>query len=404
MMNRFGKVKYSALGVNKDRVENKDSCKQLDEFMCSKSNPFKSRIREDIPISCSSEEFMNTNFRNQEGISLSEYMQTPELEQLIDRPGDKRSSKQCEEFVHPHKKPNLLKSSHLSSSFRNPNCPNPNKRDYLPSSNRQFKSPEMQRLLSKEEEIEGVRPIHRTTKVMNNLCEQFKTFKMNENALKKDKLKHFRQDSMGYTPLMCSIILHNREQTSHIIFEAQEYFCTSMLNVKTHDFGQTALHFAVRMGQLETVRNLLVAGASPSISDQMGFTPLHVCVKSNNLDIFKVFLKHVSPNKMRDMLRMLTNEGDTILHLAARYGSVSLIEHILEDGKVSVNIIGHKTHETILHVAVETSNLCLLTFLCKRYDTDIHAKTKTGNTALALANAYNLKPCQLILEKCHENK
>jgi ankyrin repeat protein len=54
---------------------------------------------------------------------------------------------------------------------------------------------------------------------------------------------------------------------------------------------KTPLHLAVRSGNLEAVAILLIAHANPNAQDLKGFTPLHDAVITNQIEIVKLLLK-----------------------------------------------------------------------------------------------------------------
>lgn len=126
--------------------------------------------------------------------------------------------------------------------------------------------------------------------------------------------------------------------------------------------GGSALHDAVRNGNLDTVRTLLqygenpnmisygstalhrVAayhdydenpliiseliqnGANPNIKDKDGNTPLHVYIPLMNIDIIETILSEgADPN-------IQNNNGETPLHFAAKYGLVDIVKMLLING------------------------------------------------------------------------
>jgi ankyrin repeat protein len=59
--------------------------------------------------------------------------------------------------------------------------------------------------------------------------------------------------------------------------------------------GQTALHGAALLGNLETVKLLLQAGADPALADSAGNTPLHLAAQLGNGDVLAVLIEAGGP-------------------------------------------------------------------------------------------------------------
>src|SRR6185295_18643729 len=79
--------------------------------------------------------------------------------------------------------------------------------------------------------------------------------------------------------------------------------------------GTTALHWAVRLDDLETVELLVRAGANVSAANRAGATPMQLAALNGNAAIVETLVKAgADPNVP------LTQYGDTALMMAARTG------------------------------------------------------------------------------------
>ncbi len=95
--------------------------------------------------------------------------------------------------------------------------------------------------------------------------------------------------------------------------------------------GTTALHWAVRLDDLETAELLIRAGASVSADTRAGATPLQLAVINGNAAMIEKLVKAgADPNAA------LTQYGDTALMMAARTGKTDAIQ-VLLDHKAQVN-------------------------------------------------------------------
>jgi len=91
--------------------------------------------------------------------------------------------------------------------------------------------------------------------------------------------------------------------------------------------GTTALHWAVRLDDLDTADLLIRAGAKVSAANRDGATPLQLAALNGNAAMIEKLVKAgVDPNAP------LSASGDTALMLAARTGTTDAIKVLVETG------------------------------------------------------------------------
>ncbi|KAI6661481.1 E3 ubiquitin-protein ligase MIB2-like isoform X2 [Oopsacas minuta] len=111
-------------------------------------------------------------------------------------------------------------------------------------------------------------------------------------------------------PLLLAIERNLNEITTELI---QSQKC----NVKIRDSytQETALHIAARVSNLNTVMNLLDAGADPELCDGTGLLPLHVGILQNSSKVVGYLLQK-RPNLVNIKAKRGQYDGLTPLHLA----------------------------------------------------------------------------------------
>jgi len=91
--------------------------------------------------------------------------------------------------------------------------------------------------------------------------------------------------------------------------------------------GTTALHWAVRLDDLETAELLIRAGANVAAATRAGATPLDLAAINGNAAMMEKLIKAgADPNTK------LTKYGDTVLMMAARTGKPDAIKVLLNHG------------------------------------------------------------------------
>ncbi|XP_060806287.1 uncharacterized protein LOC106140771 isoform X2 [Amyelois transitella] len=95
------------------------------------------------------------------------------------------------------------------------------------------------------------------------------------------------------------------------------------------DNGYTPLHHACLHGRKEIVRLLLAADASPCVVDKKGATPLHLAAFKGDSDVVAMLLAHNNPPVNIDQL---TSDHETALLIAAHFGYVDVVAQLMAKG------------------------------------------------------------------------
>lgn len=164
-----------------------------------------------------------------------------------------------------------------------------------------------------------------------------------------------------------------------------EYFIKHNANkdALTKDYHQSPLHYAVKYNQLSFAELLISNGANIDLVDSNGNTALHLAVeesrgelkilellsKSDDINNFKKddkSLLHLLIEKQGDLktfkwliekganLHAVDKDGCNILHYAAQFGRLDIVEYLIDHGKVD-EIINEQDNNgnTALHNSVK---------------------------------------------------
>ncbi|PYS26035.1 MAG: hypothetical protein DMG11_21430 [Acidobacteria bacterium] len=136
--------------------------------------------------------------------------------------------------------------------------------------------------------------------------------------------------------------------------------------------GTPALHWMIRVDDLETVRLLLRAGANAKFADRYGVTPLYLACFNGNAAMIQLLLDAGADANSADPT------GETALMTAARVGDLASVKVLLDRGAI-VDAKDPTFQQTALMVAVREGHAEVTRLLIDR-GANVNAKTRTGET------------------------
>ncbi|KAE8574067.1 Putative ankyrin [Halyomorpha halys] len=158
--------------------------------------------------------------------------------------------------------------------------------------------------------------------------------------------------------------------------EILEILLEAGLNInETNYYGETPLLCAVRAGNARGMEILLEKGADISIIPEGCKTLLEMIMDIQNIDKLKQFLK------VKIMLELKSDDGDTILHLAARSGNAELFKVFTNQNHLTAGI-KNQSGKMPLHVASDVSIVGMLL----RMGVDLDSQDNNGCTTLMIAS------------------
>lgn len=121
-------------------------------------------------------------------------------------------------------------------------------------------------------------------------------------------------------------------------------------NEKRNKKGETALHVACRLGNIEKVQELINLGANTNTKDNAGWTPLHEAVQNGRLDLVTLLLQH------NTLIDVPGQGNETPLHEAVRYNFIDIAEELIKNG-ADMNVRNCKGETPYQLASVNMKNL-----------------------------------------------
>ena len=192
------------------------------------------------------------------------------------------------------------------------------------------------------------------------------------------------QDCEGDTKLMISLLNGDIESCLSYIAKTEQVCLTGVLDIQ-NNLQQTALHLAVIVGEVQIVRRLIAAGASVSLQDTQGRTPLHIACEHGAFSVIECFwFKLDELNGIRDY------EGNTFMHILVCGEHTYLMEYLIGFG-ADINGRDGKRGMTPLHLASMTGKTHIVAYLLGRTDIDVSPRNFEEKTPLDYAQNHAIK-------------
>ena len=136
--------------------------------------------------------------------------------------------------------------------------------------------------------------------------------------------------------------------------------------------GTPALHWAVRLDDLDLAKLLLSAGADATLANRYGLTPLTLAVTNGNPALIRMLLDAGADANAVDPA------AETMLMIAARVGVAEAVRLLLDRG-AAVDTRDTTYQQTALMIAVRENHPAIVQMLIER-GADVNARTRTGAT------------------------
>lgn len=134
--------------------------------------------------------------------------------------------------------------------------------------------------------------------------------------------------------------------------------------------GTPALHWVVRVDDIDTAKLLIKAGANVKLADRYGVTPISLACTNGNAAMIKLLLDSgADPNTVDPT-------GETALMTAAKGGDVESVR-VLADAGAKIDTRDSAFQQSALMMAVRENRTEVVRFLVEHH-ADVNVQTRTG--------------------------
>jgi ankyrin repeat protein len=147
----------------------------------------------------------------------------------------------------------------------------------------------------------------------------------------------------------------------------------SLLNIKDKQ-GNTPLHYAGKVNNVEAVQTLLKYKANVNQVNYSEYNSLHSAISSRSTDIVKLILDN------QIYINAKTDTGETALHIACNFKLEEVVDMLIKKN-IDVNIADNDNQFTALNYAIKLQNIPIITNLISN-GADVNFQDYFGDTVL----------------------
>lgn len=189
----------------------------------------------------------------------------------------------------------------------------------------------------------------------------------------------------GWTPVHVAVVVSSVEMVKFVLDVAAGHkFQDSNFDIDSarHNFGVTPLMEAARAGTRGVVELLLNYGANPHIVNDIECSALYYAVLGGHTEVVRVLI-----HRGADINARIQGCGSYAVLTAVHLGHIEILEALLESGARLSDVTTNDGH-TVLHIAARQERLGLLRrLLHKALSLDVNALSHEARTPLIIAAA-----------------
>ena len=174
--------------------------------------------------------------------------------------------------------------------------------------------------------------------------------------------------------------------SKNIFNKYNKFESISSFNEKSDDINSyQRIQAAIISNDLNQLIQELKNGINPNCQNNVGETPLFLCLNLDNCEAFIILLNY---NANCNIQR---NDGNSVLHLAMKEGKINFV-NILLDNKANPNLVNNIDNQTPFHLAI-----------INKVDQDILLKLKENGANRNIKDKFNKTPFDYAIETKDNN-
>ncbi|KJV74509.1 ankyrin repeat family protein [Orientia tsutsugamushi str. TA716] len=220
------------------------------------------------------------------------------------------------------------------------------------------------------------------------------------NILEMEKAEEEKLDNTKYKH-DSNVVIHDIKQLCELKIDIY-FHNTKQVNkeiIISESSGVSAIHIAASKNCIEIMERILaVPDIDIGIKDRNGNNALHIAVMHNHIEIVDKILNFININvNKKNILNAKNNQGNTPIHIAARYDINDSMKSLLSNDGIDVNEIDTYYGQTPLICAAYKGNKKSVELLLKQDKIDIDKKDIFEKSAIDWAKIQNYKEIEIII-------
>ena len=199
-------------------------------------------------------------------------------------------------------------------------------------------------------------------------------------------------DSKGCNGVHHAVYSGNQDLVDYLINEK------SLLPTAVDSTGCTALHYGTMSMKLPLVKDLVnIYKLDPHQKDNSGKASVHYAAEVGDINVLEYLIDSCNCE-----LSISADDGSNIFHFSSHEGLFRFTKHILAHYPQCISLIHSPDNEGTLpiHLACESGNTQLVTYLVDDIKCDVTAKTLVGHTCVTYAcGSGNLSLVMLLIQQ-----
>ncbi|XP_021376771.1 uncharacterized protein LOC110465343 [Mizuhopecten yessoensis] len=232
--------------------------------------------------------------------------------------------------------------------------------------------------------VDLVKYIIKTTPTLLSLIDKAGRTALHDGAASGDMQVYDELKDAGLSPMDFphdgTTVLHIAAENCHSDLARNIIIKTPEIVLYMDHSGKTALHSAAAGGTWALFKKVCQFGISPKCTTDNGSTVLHIAAEHGNVPLVKTLVQGIS-----DLVKTVDDEGRTAMHFAAAGGNADVFDLLLQAGLTPEP--APNSSNSVLHVAAYKAHVDLVRYVIRKLPDMVPLTDESGWTALHYAAA-----------------